>query len=137
MARKLKSDKVLFLTTILLVGVSVVMVYSASAPLALERYGQSSTFLVKQSLWAMLGLAILAVVMRIDYRAYREPVFIWTCLGVVTVALVLVLFSAPVNSARRWFGSALSAFSPRSCRSSPRSSSSPPCSSGGCTGSTI
>ena len=104
MARKLKSDKALFLTTILLVAVSVVMVYSASAPLALERYGQSSTFLVKQGLWAVLGVAILAVVMRIDYRVYREPVFIWTCLGVVSVALVLVLFSAPVNNARRWFG---------------------------------
>lgn len=104
MARKLKSDKALFLTTILLVAVSVVMVYSASAPLALERYGQSSTFLIKQSLWAVLGVAILSVVMRIDYRVYREPVFIWTCLGVVSVALVLVLFSAPVNNARRWFG---------------------------------
>src|SRR5215467_15413533 len=104
MARKLKSDKALFLTTILLVAVSVVMVYSASAPLALERYGQSSTFLIKQSLWAVLGVAILAIVMRIDYRVYREPVFIWTCLGVVAVALIAVLFSPPVNNARRWFG---------------------------------
>ena len=38
MARKLKSDRVLFLTTILLVGLSIVMVYSASALVALERY---------------------------------------------------------------------------------------------------
>ena len=104
MARKLKSDRVLFLTTILLVGLSIVMVYSASAALALDKYGKGSAFLVKQSLWAVLGLAILALVMRIDYRTYREPVFIWTCLGVVSVALVLVLFSPPVNNARRWFG---------------------------------
>ena len=41
--------------------------------------------------------------MRIDYRDYREPVFIWSCLGVVTLALVAVLFSPPVNNARRWF----------------------------------
>jgi cell division protein FtsW len=104
MARKLKSDKVLFLTTILLVGLSVVMVYSASAAVALDKYGKASTFLIKQGMWAMLGLAMLAVVMRIDYRTYKEPVFIWTCLGIVTVALVLVLFSPPINNARRWFG---------------------------------
>jgi cell division protein FtsW len=92
------------LTTILLVGLSVVMVYSASAPMALERYGKASMFLVKQGMWALIGLAMLAVVMRIDYRTYREPVFIWTCLGIVALGLIGVLFSAPVNNARRWFG---------------------------------
>ena len=40
MARKLKSDRVLFITTILLVGLSIVMVYSASAVVALERTGR-------------------------------------------------------------------------------------------------
>src|SRR5262249_8080995 len=104
MARKLKSDKVLFLTTILLVGLSVVMVYSASAAVALDKYGRGSAFLVKQGMWAMLGLAMLAVVMRIDYRTYREPGFIWTCLAVVGTALLFVLFRPPVNNARRWFG---------------------------------
>src|SRR3954470_11035851 len=104
MARKLKSDHVLFIATILLVALSVVMVYSASAPVALQRYGRSSVFLVKQGMWAALGLPMLWLLMKVDYRTYREPVFIWTCLGLVTLALVAVLFSAPVNSARRWFG---------------------------------
>src|SRR4051812_40925320 len=103
MARKLKSDRILFLTTILLVGSSVVMVYSASAAIAFERYGSASTFLIKQGMWALLGLALLAVIMRIDYRTYREPVFIWTSIGVAALCLVLVLFSPPVNNARRWF----------------------------------
>jgi hypothetical protein len=89
MARKLKSDKVLFLTTILLVGLSIVMVYSASAPMALDRYGKASTFLVRQAMWAVLGLALMAIVMRIDYRTYREPVFIWTCVGVVGSAVAI------------------------------------------------
>ena len=104
MARKLKSDRLLFLTTILLVGLSIVMVYSASAVVTLERYGKPSMFLIKQGMWAVLGVAMLAVVMRIDYRTYRQPVFIWTALGVVAAALVAVLFMAPVNNARRWFG---------------------------------
>jgi cell division protein FtsW len=104
MARKLKSDRALFIATILLVGLSIVMVYSASAPVALQKYGRASMFLVRQGMWALLGLSMLYVVMRIDYRHYREPAFIWTCLGIVAVGLVAVLFSSPVNGARRWFG---------------------------------
>jgi cell division protein FtsW len=104
MARKLKSDKVLFITTILLVALSVVMVYSASAPMALDRYGRASFFLIKQGMWALLGIALLYVVIRVDYRFYREPAFIWSCLGLVACALVAVYFRAPVNGARRWLG---------------------------------
>ena len=103
MARKLKSDKVLFVATILLVGVSIVMVYSASALVALERYHQPYFFLTKQLLWASLGIAVLWMVMGVDYRVYREPTFIWASLGVVGLCLIAVLFSAPVNNARRWF----------------------------------
>ena len=103
MARKLKSDRVLFTATILLVGLSIVMVYSASAVVALERMGRPSLFLTKQIMWAVLGVAVLGLVMRIDYRTYREPPFIWSSLALVTLGLVAVLFSPPVNNARRWF----------------------------------
>jgi cell division protein FtsW len=103
MARKLKSDKVLFVATLALVGLSIVMVYSASAVVGLERYGRPMMFLLKQGMWATLGMAMLGLVMRVDYRTYREPVFIWTSLVVVGLALVAVLFSPPVNNARRWF----------------------------------
>lgn len=102
MARKLKSDRVLFLATILLVGLSIVMVYSASAIQAAERYQQPYFYLIRQLLWAALGTAFLAMVMKIDYRVYREPVVIWSCLGVVVLLLVVVLFRPPSNGARRW-----------------------------------
>src|SRR5262245_52023153 len=103
MARKLKSDRILFLATLLLVGLSVLMVYSASAMVAQERYQQPYLFLTKQAMWALLGMGCLAIVMRIDYRTYREPTFIWVSLGIVTAALIAVLFSPEINSARRWF----------------------------------
>jgi cell division protein FtsW len=104
MARKLKSDKVLFLATLLLLFAGVVMVYSASAVMAMERFGHPYMFLIKQVMWAALGLATLAIVMRVDYRTYRQPSFIWIGLGLVLVCLVAVLFSAPINGTRRWFG---------------------------------
>jgi len=104
LARKLKIDKVLFMATLLLVCVSVVMVYSASAVIALERFQQPYLFLTKQALWTVLGLAVLGVAMRVDYRTYRNEPFIWCLLAVVLVMLIAVLFSAPVNGTRRWFG---------------------------------
>jgi cell division protein FtsW len=103
MARKLKSDRFLFTATILLVALSIVMVYSASAVVALERGGRPSLFLTKQIMWAVLGIAVLGLTMRVDYRHYREPPFIWSCLIAAVVGLVAVLFSPPVNNARRWF----------------------------------
>ena len=104
MARKLKSDKVLFIATLLLVCASVVMVYSASAVWADQRYGQPYLYLTKQALWTVLGLAMLGVTMRVDYRTYKNDRFIWALLGVVGLMLVAVLFSRPVGGARRWFG---------------------------------
>ena len=104
MARKLKSDKLLFLATLLLVLASVVMVYSASAVIALERFHRPYLFLVKQAMWSALGLALLGVVMRVDYRTWKQPVLIWSALAMVGFALVAVLFMGRINGTRRWFG---------------------------------
>jgi cell division protein FtsW len=104
MARKLKSDQTLFVAILLLVCLSVIMVYSASAVVAMERYQQPYLFLTKQLMWATLGMAVLWIVMRVDYKMYREPVVIWSALAIVTLCLIAVMFSPPVNNARRWFG---------------------------------
>jgi cell division protein FtsW len=104
MARKLQSDKWLFLATLALVCASVVMVYSASALVALERFQQPYLFVTRQLMWAAVGVAVLSIVMRIDYRAYRDDRLIWILLGVVGFMLVAVLFSRPINGTRRWFG---------------------------------
>ncbi len=103
MSRKLKSDRLLFLATLLLVCASVVMVYSASAVLAMERYQQPPYFfLFKQVRWAVLGVCLLSLAMRVDYRRLKQPVVVWTALGVSTAALVLVFFAPPINGAHRW-----------------------------------
>ncbi len=105
MARKLKSDKFLFTATLALVCASLVMVYSSSAVIGLEQYGQRpSYFLWKQATFALLGLALMPLLMRVDYRHYRQPLVLWTGLGLVTFALVAVLFGPRINGARRWFG---------------------------------
>ena len=104
MARKLQSDKWLFLATLALICASVVMVYSASALVALERFQQPYLFVTRQMMWAAVGVAMLSIVMRIDYRAYRNDKLIWLLVGAVGLMLVAVLFSRPINGTRRWFG---------------------------------
>lgn len=99
MARTLKSDKLLFLATLLLVGTSIVMVYSASSFQAMK----SSKFEYMQFVWALVGLIVLSVSMRIDYRIYRQPALIWFALVVVFLALVAVLFMPLRNGTTRWF----------------------------------
>ena len=102
MARKLKSDKLLFTATLLLVCTSVVMVYSASAVIATERFQAPYLFLFKQGAWVLIGLSLVPIVMRIDYRCYRQPMIVWTGIGVAAAGLVAVLFVPPVNGASRW-----------------------------------
>src|SRR6187402_1246938 len=104
MARKLQSDKWLFLATLALICASIVMVYSASALVALERFQQPYLFVTRQMMWAAVGIAVMSIVMRIDYRAYRNDKLVWALLGFVAILLVAVLFSRPINNARRWVG---------------------------------
>ncbi|MEZ5286054.1 MAG: putative lipid II flippase FtsW [Vicinamibacterales bacterium] len=104
MARKLQSDKWIFLATLALVCTSVVMVYSASALVALERFQQPYLFVTKQVMWVAFGVALMSIVMRVDYRNYRDERLMWALLAVVGLLLVAVLFSPKVNGTRRWFG---------------------------------
>ena len=104
MARKLKPDKLLFFATLALLSVSVIMVYSASALLAMDRYARPYYFLFRQVMWAVMGFGLLWGVMRFDYRRLRKPAVQWTAIGVTVLALVAVLFSEPINGTRRWFG---------------------------------
>jgi cell division protein FtsW len=104
MARKLKSDKILFLATLLLVCSSIVMVYSASAAKALDHPEQQYLFLVKQAMWAAVGVAIVGLAMRFNYQHFQRPAIIWAMLGLTACGLVLVLFGPSVKGARRWIG---------------------------------
>ena len=104
MARKLKWDKLLFLAILLLVCTSVVMVYSASAVLAMDQYDQPYFFLFRQAVWIVLGMGLLLAASQVDYRRLRQSAVIWTVLGLTVAALAAVLFGPPINGTRRWLG---------------------------------
>jgi cell division protein FtsW len=113
MARTLKSDKTLFLLTMLLVGASLVMVYSASYAKAIDDQMSEYHYLYRQMAWAVLGFAAMWVAMHINYRTYRRSEVVWMALGVALVLLFAVLLVGPrINGTRRWFQLGIVSFQP-------------------------
>jgi cell division protein FtsW len=103
MPRKLVPDMWLFATMVVLLSIGIVMVYSASAIMAADRFHDPYFFLKKQLFWALLGSICLLGALRVDYRRLEK--LQWPILVVAGVLLVLVLvppFAQPINGTRRW-----------------------------------
>src|SRR5947208_3257136 len=73
MAKRVSADRWLFTVTLCLVFVGLVMVFSASAVIAKDRYGSGYTFLFRQLAWAVTGIVAMFVAMKLDYRRYNLP----------------------------------------------------------------
>jgi cell division protein FtsW len=101
-AKKLASDPTLFVATAALLGLGLVMVWSASSMVAQESHGNPYHFLIKQVLWACLGLMVMVVAMRTDYRRLRQPIVVYSAVAITAVLLVMVLFMPVLNEAHRW-----------------------------------
>jgi len=113
MPRKLTPDVWLFGLVLALVSLGVVMVYSASAIIAAERFGDPYFFLKKQLFWAVLGMGCLWGAMRLDYRRLERLVMPLLVLSFALLVLVLVPpFGQAINGTRRWFRIASFSFQP-------------------------
>ena len=112
MARKLKSDWILFVTTLALVVVGVAMVFSSSAVLAKEWYGDPNYFSFRHVVAVLLGLVGMFTLMRVDYHRYRHPATVFSLLSVVTVLLVFAYFLPATANTHRWIRLAGLSFQP-------------------------
>jgi len=102
MARKLKPDRILFFVTLALIGFGIAMVFSSSAIVGKERFGDPNYFSLKQLIAATLGLTVMFIVMKVDYHFYRHPAIVFSFLAVVAALLVLVFFSTATANTNRW-----------------------------------
>ena len=102
MAKRVSVDRWLFGATILLVLLGLVMVFSASAVMAKDRFGSPYTFVLRQIGWACAGVLAMVALMRVDYRRYKHPAVVFTLLGVTMVLLVAVLFLDRSHNTHRW-----------------------------------
>jgi cell division protein FtsW len=101
----------LVLVTLALVAFGLVMVYSAtSAPAALARTDPMS-YLKKQGIYALIGVALMIAVSRFDYRRLRLLAPALVLIALAGCLSVLVLGSR-INGARRWIEVGPATFQP-------------------------
>ncbi len=102
MAKRVSVDSWLFTVTLLLIFIGLVMVFSASAVMAKERYGSGYFFLLRQLGWATAGILAMVLAMKIDYRRYKHPAVVFSLLGATTLLLISVFFLDRAHHTHRW-----------------------------------
>jgi cell division protein FtsW len=103
MPRSLQTDKQLFGVTLALCFIGAVMVFSASAMTAQDKFGAGYIFLLRQFVYIVLGIAGMFAMMNTDYRKLRQPRVVFTGLALTFVTLVGVYFLDRSHATHRWF----------------------------------
>ena len=103
MSRKLTYDTWLFATATLIVVVGLVMIYSASAMIATQRFGHGPYyFLTRQLAFLLAGAMAMLFLMYVNPAVLQNRRVVYGSLAVVALGLVLALFQTPINGTHRW-----------------------------------
>ncbi len=108
-------DRPLLAAVLLLLVGSIVMVYSSSSVVALTTYDDPSFFMKRQIVWALIGIALMAVMMRVDHHLLQDKrvVVAVLLLSVLLLAATLVPgVGRMVNGSRRWLRLGMLSFQP-------------------------
>lgn len=96
-------DYILLLTTLVLAGAGLVMVFSASSFLAEKKYGDVYFFFKPQFIYVLGGLAVMLVVRYIPYQFFCKLSYFWLLLAVIGLVLVFVPnIGHNVSGSSRW-----------------------------------
>ncbi len=102
MAKRVGVDRWVYCVTLVLVVIGLLMVFSASAVMAKERYGSPYNFVSRQALWAVGGLTAMTLLMKVNYRQYNKQNVVYAAIGVTVLLLVGAFFIRDSHGAHRW-----------------------------------
>jgi cell division protein FtsW len=106
-------DIQLLFPVLFLVGIGIVMVYSASSAVALKKFGSSYLFLKKQALFAFIGIVGLVICRHFPYRWYRPLAY--PLLGLAVFFLIAIQFTdygISAGGSTRWLRFGIFSFQP-------------------------
>lgn len=96
-------DFILFVIIIILLSLGTVMVLSASAPSAIAESGNSYSYVIQQLKAAILGIILMLIISKIDYRLYKKFYKAIYWISVLILLLVLIPgLGLSSNGATRW-----------------------------------
>lgn len=101
----MKFDKILFFSVIVLSIFGLMMIYSSSYVWAEYKFNDSFHYLKYQSIFFIIGLIIMVLVSKIDYKIYYK----YSNMILITCFILLILVLIPGigsvrNGSRSWFG---------------------------------
>lgn len=104
-------DSVIFYTTMLLVFIGIIMVFSASFVQSSFKHHDAYYFLKKNLIFAILGFISMIAMSNIDYRFWKKNA---TTIGIVALILLILvpIFGIEANGAKRWLGVGSLSFQP-------------------------
>jgi len=104
MNKELRTDWFMFVIASSLALFGALMVYSASAMMAMKESSENSqyTYFSKQIIFVLIGIVAMFIVSRIDYHIFENKWVIYGVLAITSIALLSVLGFAPINGAKRW-----------------------------------
>ena len=94
-------DFTLLITIILLLGIGLVMLLSASSPSALAETADSYYYFKRQLTFGILGVIAMFIISKIDYRFYQKFYKQAWFISIILLVLVLVI-GTKTNGAQRW-----------------------------------
>ena len=98
---RLEGDKAIWMVVLILSVWSLLSVYSSISFLAVKAGGNSTKFLTKQGILLMMGLGVIYIVHRINYKYFARLANVVYGLAVIALVLTLVAGS-DINDAKRW-----------------------------------
>jgi len=95
----------IIVSTLLLLTIGVIMVYSASAVLAFHEFGDSLYYLKRQLLFAALGIIAMFFMMNVDYTVWKKHarIGLFVCFGLLVIVLIPGI-GVVRGGARSWLG---------------------------------
>ncbi|MCX6907799.1 MAG: FtsW/RodA/SpoVE family cell cycle protein [Verrucomicrobia bacterium] len=101
-----KSFAAILVSVLFLLGLGLVMLYSASYPYAQKAslcHGDLYWFVKRQALWCVIGIIGLLIATKLDYNLWVKAAWVFWIAAFIMLVLVLVpAFGMRINGARRW-----------------------------------